>query len=107
MRKGAVIKDFGLVEARSYREGEEALAVGRMDVAAGEALHGCRCIVELHPDARSCQRLDDFNDVLVEVDVPDGIVGQQHIAHNCVEAVGVGVVEGLVGADVGKVQLVD
>ena len=63
--------------------------------------------MELHADARLCQWLNDFNDVLVEVDVPDGIIGLQHIAHDCVEAVGVGVVEGLVGTDVGEVQLVD
>lgn len=63
--------------------------------------------MKLHPDARPCQRLDDFNDVLVEVDVPDSIVGQQHIAHNRVEAVGMRVVKGLVGTDVGEVQLVD
>ena len=71
-----------------------------MEIAAGEFLHGLCYTVELHADARLGHRLDGLETILIEIDVPDGIVVQENIAYQRVEAVRVCIVESLVGADV-------
>ena len=105
--EGLRIASGPLVEGLGVRKGEEALAVGWMHVMAGELAQGRGDIVELRADADARQRLDDLHEILVEVQVPDGIVGQQHIAQEPVETVSVGIVERLLRADVVEPDLVD
>lgn len=78
-----------------------------MHVMTGELAQGRGDIVELRADADARQRLDDLHEILVEAQIPDGIVGQQHIAQEPVETVRVGIVERLLCADVVEPDLVD
>jgi len=96
------------MEVPVIREAQEALAVLGMDVVIGK-------VMECSGDVPVCaplppvirQRLDDFQCLVLRVEVPDSLEHQQDVAQDIVEMMSALVLDGLVEADVVELCAMD